>query len=108
MPEMDGFEFIAAVRATPEWRHIPIIVITAKDLREEDWRSLEASSAKVIRRASRSGEEMMALLNSQLSHLPSKTSRADPKICESPSGSAEGPQPSAPDNRSNYESNIAC
>ncbi len=32
MPEMDGFQLIAALRERPDWRRIPVIVITALDL----------------------------------------------------------------------------
>ncbi len=32
MPEMDGFEFVDHVRRHPEWRLIPIVVMTARDL----------------------------------------------------------------------------
>ena len=35
MPEMDGFEFIANLRARPEWSDIPVVVITAKELTPE-------------------------------------------------------------------------
>ena len=30
MPEMDGFEFIEQLRTNPEWRSIPLVVVTAK------------------------------------------------------------------------------
>jgi signal transduction histidine kinase/CheY-like chemotaxis protein len=36
MPEMDGFELIAALRKRDDWRHIPVIVITALDLTAAD------------------------------------------------------------------------
>ncbi len=36
MPEMDGFEFVDTLRQKPEWRSIPVVVITAKDLTPED------------------------------------------------------------------------
>jgi len=36
MPEMDGFDVIQALKANPEWQEIPIIVITAKTLTEEE------------------------------------------------------------------------
>jgi len=36
MPEMDGFEFLAELRQRWRWRDIPVVVITAKDLTEED------------------------------------------------------------------------
>ena len=32
MPEMDGFEFLDVLGARAEWREIPVIVITAKQL----------------------------------------------------------------------------
>jgi PAS domain S-box-containing protein len=36
MPEMDGFEFVAAMRQHADWKGIPVVVITAKDLTPED------------------------------------------------------------------------
>ncbi len=36
MPEMDGFEFLAELRQHAEWRAIPVVVITAKELTAED------------------------------------------------------------------------
>jgi len=36
MPEMDGFDVIRALKSNPAWREIPVIVITAKTLTEEE------------------------------------------------------------------------
>src|SRR5207237_1352772 len=36
MPVMDGFEFAEAVRIHPEWRTIPIVVVTAADLTSQE------------------------------------------------------------------------
>jgi CheY-like chemotaxis protein len=36
MPVMDGFDFLTGLRARSEWQHIPVIVITAKDLTADD------------------------------------------------------------------------
>ena len=36
MPKMDGFEFLDELRARPDWQDIPVVVITAKDLTDED------------------------------------------------------------------------
>ena len=36
MPEIDGFEFLEEVGRHPEWRKVPVVVITAKELTEED------------------------------------------------------------------------
>jgi PAS domain S-box-containing protein len=43
MPEMDGFELLAELRQNPEWRSIPVVVVTAKDLTEEDRSFLSGS-----------------------------------------------------------------
>jgi len=48
MPGMDGFEFAAALQASPDWRRIPVIVVTAKDLTVADRKRLEAGVAKVL------------------------------------------------------------
>ena len=31
MPEMDGFEFLARMRKNPDWKDIPVIIVTAKN-----------------------------------------------------------------------------
>jgi signal transduction histidine kinase/CheY-like chemotaxis protein len=36
MPEMDGFEFVTILRQNQEWRKIPVVVLTAKDITSED------------------------------------------------------------------------
>jgi CheY-like chemotaxis protein len=50
MPEMDGFEFIAELRGKPEWRHIPVLVVTARDLSEEDRRRLSGGVQQIIQK----------------------------------------------------------
>ena len=59
MPEMDGFQFLEEVRTHEEWRSIPIVVVTAKDLTEEDHRRLSASVARVLQKGVHSLEEML-------------------------------------------------
>jgi CheY-like chemotaxis protein len=50
MPEMDGFEFVAELRRTPEWRHIPVLVVTARDLSDEDRRRLHGGVQQIIQK----------------------------------------------------------
>jgi len=42
-----------------KWRSIPIVVVTAKDLTEEDHRRLTASVARVLQKGLYSREEML-------------------------------------------------
>ena len=48
MPEMDGFEFVREFRRQPEGQAVPIIVITAKDLTEDDRRRLNGYVTQVL------------------------------------------------------------
>ncbi|MEM9265835.1 MAG: response regulator, partial [Cyanobacteria bacterium P01_F01_bin.13] len=41
MPGMDGFEFVQILRQTPDWKNIPIIVVTAKTLTAKDQQRLD-------------------------------------------------------------------
>jgi signal transduction histidine kinase/DNA-binding response OmpR family regulator len=48
MPRMDGFAFVAELRKRQEWRAIPIIVVTAKSLTNEDRQMLQGHVQKVL------------------------------------------------------------
>ena len=48
MPEMDGFEFIAALRSNPLWTAIPVLVITGKDVSEEDRNRLNGQVQRIL------------------------------------------------------------
>ena len=50
MPEMDGFAFAAEVKMHPEWRSIPIVVVTAQDLTSEDRRRLNGHVETILRK----------------------------------------------------------
>ncbi|OKO81549.1 hypothetical protein AC630_14200 [Bradyrhizobium sp. AS23.2] len=63
MPEMDGFEFIARVRAESRWRRIPIIVITAKTLTAEDLARLNGQVQHLVHKGEYSGKAVLAALD---------------------------------------------
>jgi PAS domain S-box-containing protein len=50
MPEMDGFEVVARMRAEPAWRDIPVVVVTAMDLTAEDRSRLAGAVDRVFRK----------------------------------------------------------
>jgi adenylate cyclase len=53
MPEMDGFEFVDEMRRRPEWHDIPVIVVTSKDLTEEDRSRLNGGVERIIHKSGR-------------------------------------------------------
>ena len=60
MPQMDGFEFAAAVRHHPEWRSIPIVVVTAQDLTNEERKRLNGNVDSIVRKSADSRESILA------------------------------------------------
>jgi len=63
MPEMDGFEFIARVRAESRWRRIPVIVVTAKTLTAEDLARLNGQVQHLVHKGEYSGKAVLAALD---------------------------------------------
>ena len=59
MPEMDGFEFVAALRNRREWRRLPVLVVTAMELSEEDHRRLNGEVERVIRKSGQPRDELL-------------------------------------------------
>jgi CheY-like chemotaxis protein len=59
MPEMDGFEFADRVRMRPEWRSIPMIVVTGKDLTADDRQRLSGSVEMILDKGSNSRKELL-------------------------------------------------
>jgi len=60
MPEMDGFEFLEELRERPEASGIPVVVITAKDLSDEDRRRLNGGVTRVVNKGGRGPEALLA------------------------------------------------
>ena len=60
MPEMDGFQFIDRVRQHENWRTIPIVVVTAKDLTKEDRLRLNGYVQEIIRKDACPRDELLA------------------------------------------------
>jgi CheY-like chemotaxis protein len=50
MPEMDGFEFLDALSGHAEWRQVPVILITARDLTDEDHSRLTGQVARIVQK----------------------------------------------------------
>ena len=48
MPEMDGFQVVAALQKEADWRDIPVIVITSLDLDAKDRERLNSGVQSVL------------------------------------------------------------
>ena len=48
MPHLDGFEVLQTVRAQPATRDLPVVVVTAKELTDEDRQRLARSAERVL------------------------------------------------------------
>jgi CheY-like chemotaxis protein/anti-sigma regulatory factor (Ser/Thr protein kinase) len=59
---MDGFEFVMEMRKVETWRDIPIVVVTAKDITEEDRRRLNGGVVGLIEKSGLDRESLLAQL----------------------------------------------
>jgi CheY-like chemotaxis protein len=60
MPEIDGFGFMEGLRRMPGWEHVPVIVITAKDITAEDRERLNGEVCRILQKGSVSPESLLA------------------------------------------------
>ena len=63
MPEMDGFEFIARVRAEPRCQDIPIVVVTAKTLTAEERAQLNSHMQGFVQKGDADGAALVAAID---------------------------------------------
>jgi len=62
MPVMDGFDFLVELHAHAEWRDIPVIVLTAKDLTDADRRVLSGRVEQIFEKDAWSHEQLVGLV----------------------------------------------
>lgn len=66
MPVMDGFEFVMEMRKLHVLNEVPIVVVTAKDVTEEDRRRLNGDVVGLIQKGGLDRESLLAQLREQL------------------------------------------
>jgi len=59
MPEMDGFEVLDELRRSVRWRHVPVVVVTARDLTEADRRRLSGGVERILQKDAPTRDEML-------------------------------------------------
>jgi CheY-like chemotaxis protein len=60
MPEMDGFEFVANLRGREDWRDIPVVVLTAKDITHQDRLRLDGYVTQVLQKRELGSDALLA------------------------------------------------
>ena len=79
MPEMDGFQFTNEVRSHPEWKEIPIIVMTAKDIAAEDRTLLDGHVSRILQKGACGREELLAEISSRIARA-TRPARAETEL----------------------------
>jgi CheY-like chemotaxis protein/anti-sigma regulatory factor (Ser/Thr protein kinase) len=69
MPEVDGFAVLEDLKREPDTRNIPVIVITAKDLSEEEQQQLEGQVEVLLRKGLFTEQELLDDLGTALSRI---------------------------------------
>jgi len=67
MPVMDGFDFLAAMRERTDCRDIPVIVVTAKDLTEEDRARLAGTVEEVLEKKAYTRDDLLKRIREAVS-----------------------------------------
>ncbi|MFH6781983.1 MULTISPECIES: response regulator [Methylobacterium] len=71
MPELDGFGFLRALRDRPDWRDIPVVVLTAKDITAEDRRRLAGRADRILQKGHLGMADLAATLRGLMSPVVS-------------------------------------
>jgi signal transduction histidine kinase/DNA-binding response OmpR family regulator len=70
MPEMDGFSMVAALQKEPQWKDIPVIVITARDLSPADRERLNSGVRSVLVKERFAPSELVRRIRSLMRRTP--------------------------------------
>jgi signal transduction histidine kinase/DNA-binding response OmpR family regulator/sensor domain CHASE-containing protein len=66
MPVMNGFDFLEALRGRIEWRGIPVIILTARELSEEDRRRLNGDFQQLIQKGAYNRSSLLEEVHRQI------------------------------------------
>jgi signal transduction histidine kinase/CheY-like chemotaxis protein len=66
MPEMDGFTFVDELRKREEWRSIPVVVITAKDITLEDRLRLNGCVQQIMQKGAYNRDQLLQEIRRQV------------------------------------------
>ncbi|MFH2092176.1 MAG: response regulator [Pseudomonadota bacterium] len=99
MPDIDGFQVLETIRSTPVTRKIPVLILTAKDLTEDDLNRLSSNNIQqLVQKGDVDKEELVNKVRQMLSiaapcGCEPKTLSPDATIFRPPSPSRENGLP---------------
>jgi len=91
MPEMDGFEFMDLLRQRPEGRRIPVMVVTAKPLTDEDRQRLNGDVTQILQKGTFSPDDLVREVRRLLEVCPPASTPIT-----AGAGAPAGPPPASP------------
>ena len=80
MPEMDGMKFLTQLRQNPRHEHLPVVIVTAKELTAEEKIRLSGQAQAVLQKADDLGGDLRRVLQEQFRRTmkPGAEAAADP------------------------------
>ena len=66
MPEVDGFDFLLAMRRQPAWQAIPVVVVTAKEITDEDRHRLNGSVQRILQKRGTHRDDLLTAVKDQV------------------------------------------
>ena len=84
MPGLDGFAVLDRIRSNPETRDLPVIVLTAKDLTEEDRKKLSGNVSSVLEKSAAKSATLLAEIKRILVDIENPSKHPGPEKPASP------------------------
>ena len=75
MPVMDGFTFLRELRKEEDWRDIPVLVITSKDITREEKQLLEEKVVTILQKGAYTRRDLLEQISSAIRHYMPKEDR---------------------------------
>ncbi|WAH36942.1 response regulator [Alicyclobacillus dauci] len=66
MPLMDGFEFLQELHKEPSWTSIPVVVLTARELTEDERTYLQQRTMQILQKSNTSTSQILQALSQRL------------------------------------------
>jgi CheY-like chemotaxis protein len=69
MPIMDGFTFLKELRKEGQWRQIPVVVITSKDITRKEKQLLEEKVMTILQKGEHTRKDLLEQVSLAIKHF---------------------------------------